>query len=117
MRQMADQTTDQTCRHCGLFRDVYEDSLHRAVCNPGQSHEWTPAEPVRDRTREQRLETALRKLLGNVEALMADSGGVYGLHLNGDPAPWDDLTDGGRFEDWLPLDHARDALKEASDAR
>jgi len=36
-----------------------------------------------------------------VRSLMADSGGVYGLHLNGDPAPWSELETGGRFEEWL----------------
>jgi hypothetical protein len=32
--------------------------------------------------------------------LVAESGGVYGLHQNGDPAPWSELCRGGRFEDW-----------------
>jgi hypothetical protein len=26
---------------------------------------------------------------------------VYGLHLNGDGAPWDSLRTGGFFEEWL----------------
>jgi hypothetical protein len=52
-----------------------------------------------------------RKLLADVEALMDGSAGVYGLHLNGDPCPWSDLTDGGRYEEWLPLDHARRAFQ------
>ena len=36
-----------------------------------------------------------------VEALINESGGVFGLHLNGDPATWSDLRTGGKFEDWL----------------
>jgi hypothetical protein len=33
--------------------------------------------------------------------LIAESGGVFGLHLNGDDAPWDSLLRGGQFDDWL----------------
>lgn len=33
--------------------------------------------------------------------LMRSSGGVYGLHFNGDPAPWSELCQGGHFEEWL----------------
>lgn len=36
-----------------------------------------------------------------VEALVNESKGVFGLHLNGDPSPWGELRTGGRFEDWL----------------
>ncbi|MGU5533959.1 hypothetical protein [Aeromonas caviae] len=47
------------------------------------------------------LLAALEKLSGDVEALMKESGGVYGLHQNGEPAPWGDLVAGGRHEEWL----------------
>ena len=43
----------------------------------------------------------LRKGLAAVENLIGDSSGVYGLHQNGDPAPWIELRTGGRFEGWL----------------
>jgi len=36
-----------------------------------------------------------------VEALMNESQGVFGLHLNGDLSPWDELRTVGRFESWL----------------
>lgn len=36
-----------------------------------------------------------------VEELIEHSEGVYGLHLNGDLAPWIDLRMCGRFEEWL----------------
>lgn len=43
--------------------------------------------------------------------LVSDSDGVYGLHRNGDPAPWTELMDGGRFEEWLnPVIDANDAF-------
>jgi hypothetical protein len=52
---------------------------------------------------------ALRKGLNAVAALINDSHGVTGLHLNGDIAPWDELRTGGRFEDWLiDFDNAMD---------
>ncbi|MGL5497555.1 MAG: hypothetical protein ACRDCQ_11385, partial [Aeromonas sobria] len=40
-----------------------------------------------DQLRDELL-AALEKLSGDVEALMKESGGVYGLHQNGEPAPW-----------------------------
>lgn len=41
-----------------------------------------------------------RAALQDFDAIISESGGVYGLHLNGDPAPWGDLTSGGRYEEW-----------------
>lgn len=43
----------------------------------------------------------LSKGIRSIETLMAESGGVYGLHLNGAMASWNDLLTGGRYEDWL----------------
>jgi hypothetical protein len=34
-------------------------------------------------------------------ALIQESEGVAGLHLNGDVAPWEELLAGGRYEEWL----------------
>lgn len=70
-----------------------------------------------ERARRERAEAALRKLLCDITALMEQSGGVYGLHMNGDNAPWDEITDGGRFEGWLPLEEARAALEAGTDGR
>lgn len=52
----------------------------------------------------------LRKGLSEVEVLIHESAGVYGLHLNGDLAPWSSLRTGGGYEDWLAEFDA--ALKE-----
>lgn len=58
------------------------------------------------------LEWASARLMNNVDELMFDSAGVAGLHLNGDVAPWEDLVEGGRFEEWLSgLEDLRRALK------
>ena len=60
-----------------------------------------------------RLRGHLSNLVEAVDVLMAESEGVYGLHLNGDPAPWGELTAGGQFEAWLlALEDARAALEE-----
>ena len=36
-----------------------------------------------------------------VSDLIDNSKGVYGLHLNGNVAPWGELRTGGRYEEWL----------------
>ena len=43
----------------------------------------------------------LIKGLKAVRSLINESGGVYGLHLNGDNSPWGELEKGGWNEDWL----------------
>ena len=37
----------------------------------------------------------------DINYLISNSDGVAGLHLNGDVAPWTDLLEGGRHEEWL----------------
>lgn len=49
--------------------------------------------------------------------LIENSLGVYGLHLNGELAPWDTLRTDGGYEDWLQsLDAAVDAIDKAREA-
>ena len=43
----------------------------------------------------------LRKGIDSISDLIAESTGVYGLHLNGNVTPWCDLLPGGQFEEWL----------------
>jgi hypothetical protein len=61
---------------------------------------------------------ALQRLHTDVEALMADSEGVAGLHHNGEVATWEELSQGGRFSDWIgdPLWAARNAWQDARQA-
>lgn len=49
--------------------------------------------------------SALEAALRAVSTLIDESRGVYGLHLNGDRSPWDELLEGGRYEEWL-LDYS-----------
>ena len=59
------------------------------------------------------LRETLEYVLSSVNDLIADSEGVTGLHLNGDFAPWEELMEGGRYEDWLlSLSTAQDFLKQ-----
>lgn len=61
-------------------------------------------------TDSEKLEIA-RKGLAAVRALMNESQGVAGLHLNGDLAPWAELERGGQFEEWLAdFNQAEDVL-------
>ena len=57
-----------------------------------------------------RLLKALTGLVTEIEALIAESHGVAGLHLNGDVATWDELEPGGRFERLASLADARAAI-------
>jgi hypothetical protein len=41
---------------------------------------------------------AVSGLVDDIECLIDESEGVYGMHLNGDPSPWSELESGGRFE-------------------
>lgn len=52
-------------------------------------------------------------LLRELDDLVGESGGVFGLHQNGDPSPWDELLPGGRFERLS----STQALREALDAQ
>lgn len=64
----------------------------------------------------QQLLAALKGLTEDIQCLIGESSGVYGLHLNGDLSPWVDLEAGGRFERLtnLPDAHAAIAAAEAA---
>jgi hypothetical protein len=58
----------------------------------------------------------LNLLLDDLDALVDNSEGVAGLHLNGDVASWESLREGGRFETWLMrMDQARAFLDSTMD--
>ena len=48
--------------------------------------------------------------LVEVQDLIRESHGVYGLHLNGDESPWGELEQGGRFERLTLLNEALAAI-------
>ena len=51
-----------------------------------------------------------REALGEVQDLIGESHGVYGLHLNGDESPWNELEQGGEFERLTSLHEALAAI-------
>ena len=53
-----------------------------------------------------------REALGEVQDLISESHGVYGLHLNGDESPWSELEQSGRFERLTTLPEALAAINE-----
>lgn len=56
------------------------------------------------------LREALDALPNDIDGLVAETGGVAWLHLNGGVAPWHDLTGYGRCREWLSsIETAREA--------
>lgn len=43
----------------------------------------------------------MKEGLQAIRALISESDGIAGLHPSGDVAPWEELEEGGRFEEWL----------------
>ena len=68
-----------------LLRQILDSRI------PKNEREWCAAREIEE----------LRKGIAAALALIEDSYGVAGLHLNGDVAPWHELRTGGRYEDWL----------------
>ena len=60
------------------------------------------------------LANALSELLNEIDGLMGESAGVYGLHLNGDPSPWSEIEEGGRFERLPSMSKARAVLAKVT---
>ena len=58
-----------------------------------------------------------REAIGEVQDLIGESHGVYGLHLNGDESPWGELEQGGRFERLTLLNEALAAIDEVLEGR
>jgi hypothetical protein len=84
----------------------------------GEPGNWNGAKPVVDelarlRARVEALENALTLLVDDVDNLVSETKGVYGLHLNGDDSPWEEVLPGGLFERLSALEQARAALANA----
>jgi len=97
----------------------YSPFLGRICQQPFDGIAQTPyyARPVpADQPVNARLLETLSALLDDIEALIGESAGVYGLHLNGDVSPWSELEEGGRFERLSSMSRAREAIAAAAAA-
>ena len=50
--------------------------------------------------------------LQEVQDLIHESRGIYGMHLNGDESPWNEIEQGGRFERLCTLPDALSAIEQ-----
>jgi hypothetical protein len=64
----------------------------------GQPNVWACPECLRELREENKI---LKTGIKAVRDLMDSSQGVAGLHLNGDVAPWEEISEGGQFEEHL----------------
>jgi hypothetical protein len=55
---------------------------------------------------------AFQKFIDSVQFLIDSSSGIYGLHINGDKSPWEELLQGGFYDVWLglPISEAQAAI-------
>lgn len=89
--------------HCKRHQiTVYPDAGPKWIKAFHDEHKDCDGQSLEDRIAELKAENAkLKAGIDAVHALIDESEGVYGLHLNGDGALWGDLLSGGRFEEWL----------------
>ena len=94
----ADLSTAQaalsTCREDN--KSLYDQGLHN--CREGEKWKQSAATA---QTMNDKLTGVATKLSQQLHALIEESEGVAGLHLNGNLAPWHTLIIEGEFEDWL----------------
>lgn len=62
--------------------------------------------------RQRKVVKLSEQALTEVQDLIAESRGVYGLHLNGDKSPWNEIEQGGWFERLVTLPEALAAIAE-----
>ncbi len=80
--------------------------------------EYAYAYPPDAQAEIERLKAVIEKCraaLNEVTDLVSESSGVYGLHLNSDVSPWDEILAGGRFERLTSLDEAVYGIKEVKE--
>ena len=95
--------SDQPCAYCSLPRDEWTKCpVGFPGCARGDDAMGCPELGARFEV--EQLEAEIVRLRAGIRAvreLIDSSHGVYGLHLNGDLSPWDELLAGGSFEEWL----------------
>ena len=90
-----------------LILEVDEDPISIAIHAENRQLRAKVAELESHAAIGRRAVEMLLALVDELDCLIGESGGVYGLHLNGDPSPWSEILQGGRFERLCSLDDAR----------
>ena len=90
-----------------LILEVDEDPISIAIHAENRQLRAKVAELEAQAAIGRRAVEMLLALVDELDCLIGESGGVYGLHLNGDPSPWSEILQGGRFERLCSLDDAR----------
>jgi len=94
-----------SCEYC------HKEHFQMDACHPGDLLN----EIDRLHAEREALWVMVGELVWSLDDLIAASTGVDGLHLNGDVAPWEELREGGNFQEWLqPFDEARRRLAEGN---
>ena len=93
----------QYWKMAGVFREVVQpERFNYAMANPKATYAAHAINSHDELVQmNQELLAALEQVVGDVRTLADHSYGVYGLHNNGDLAPWGSLFAGGFFESWL----------------
>lgn len=82
--------------------DEYSSALDSSNPADWNKHLYKEIERLQQQVKERGERMVLMlKAINAFKDLISESEGVYGLHLNGDPAPWNELQAGGRYEEWL----------------
>ena len=66
-----------------------------------------PAAPTPPVQQDDEALKVLLRIVEEIDGLVSESDGVYGLHLNDCPSPWDELLPEGEYERLSSLDDAR----------
>lgn len=83
------------------WAQVGDNTLHGAIDHWQGEAARLKAENEALRVERDELAAHAERLKNHMLGLQQSSDGVSGLHLNGDLATWDELMEGGRFEEWL----------------
>lgn len=134
----ANQTRDEVIEECARTADWFKRQHYRMGLRIGQAIRALKSKPsttsechndsgkcgvggycddchqplAKPDPRDEALRIA-REALIELQNLMEETTGVYGLHLNGDNSPWSEIEKGGRFERLTSFPDAISAIDAA----
>lgn len=95
---------------------IYADIAERVVADIKKSREYALAleQELKDRAaKTDPVSASAKRVLHDIDDLVANSEGVVGLHMNGEVADWESIMAGGSFGAWLEsVEDLRAALLE-----